>query len=412
MRNMLASNKANIVSLFLLMSLIIFAAFGCAKKVEPAPAPAPGRHEDVFYSIKAPPMTDFQDLKQIEKTLYYATNRAVIIDRETVTEFQTTRSKFLKYGKFDVKIEKVDIPKITKKIRELSYLTGILKTDQDDRINVKIEISKKLAINGLDNLINALNKPGDNKQDGSTVLVFIHGYNNSFDSAAKDAAVISYVTSFPGQTLLFSWPSKDSKYAYFEDRNTAYWSVKHVEEFLTNIARSNKIDSIHIVAHSMGNEIFVRALSNISMKFGQKNNVLLSKFKSISLAAPDIDRETFCEQFSNSLDRLSARLTLYTSKHDRALYGSELVQGGFQYDRLGQKPTLCSNSKNFSVVDASNAGTDYIGHGAVHSSYAIAYDLGCVFRNMPRNDSPYISMCQSDASGLCWEALPKKVDRK
>ena len=39
-------------------------------------------------------------------------------------------------------------------------------------------------------------------------LVFVHGYNVSFDDAARRAAQISYDIGFTGQPMAFSWPSR------------------------------------------------------------------------------------------------------------------------------------------------------------------------------------------------------------
>jgi esterase/lipase superfamily enzyme len=37
-------------------------------------------------------------------------------------------------------------------------------------------------------------------------LIFVHGYNMSFDNAARRAAQIAYDINFDGATFLFSWP--------------------------------------------------------------------------------------------------------------------------------------------------------------------------------------------------------------
>ncbi|MCB1335312.1 MAG: alpha/beta hydrolase, partial [Roseivivax sp.] len=48
-------------------------------------------------------------------------------------------------------------------------------------------------------------------------FVFIHGYNVSFDKAARRAAQIAYDMSFAGVPILYSWPSADSTVGYMAD---------------------------------------------------------------------------------------------------------------------------------------------------------------------------------------------------
>jgi esterase/lipase superfamily enzyme len=42
------------------------------------------------------------------------------------------------------------------------------------------------------------------------VLIYVHGFNQTFESAARDAARISDGIRFRGETMVFSWPSKGS----------------------------------------------------------------------------------------------------------------------------------------------------------------------------------------------------------
>ena len=67
------------------------------------------------------------------------------------------------------------------------------------------------------------------------VLLYVHGFNSSFETAALDAARLSDALKFRGDTVLFSWPSRDSVFDYLADRESALWSRDALEDTLDNL---------------------------------------------------------------------------------------------------------------------------------------------------------------------------------
>jgi hypothetical protein len=43
---------------------------------------------------------------------------------------------------------------------------------------------------------------------GGDVLIYVHGFNQTFETAALDAARLSDAIKFRGRTMAFSWPSR------------------------------------------------------------------------------------------------------------------------------------------------------------------------------------------------------------
>ena len=41
---------------------------------------------------------------------------------------------------------------------------------------------------------------------GSDVLIYVHGFKQTFETAALDAAHLSDEIKFRGRTMIFSWP--------------------------------------------------------------------------------------------------------------------------------------------------------------------------------------------------------------
>ena len=57
---------------------------------------------------------------------------------------------------------------------------------------------------------------------GRDVLLYVHGYRETFSSAAVNAAQLSEGIRFPGATALFTWPSAASTFDYGYDRESAH----------------------------------------------------------------------------------------------------------------------------------------------------------------------------------------------
>ena len=87
---------------------------------------------------------------------------------------------------------------------------------------------------------------------GPDVLIYVHGFNQTFETAALDATHLSDGIKFRGQTMVFSWPSKAGLFDYAYDRESAMWSRDDFERVLRSIVTTPSAGRVHIVAHSMG----------------------------------------------------------------------------------------------------------------------------------------------------------------
>jgi hypothetical protein len=124
-----------------------------------------------------------------------------------------------------------------------------------------------------------------------SALVFIHGYNVSFGDGARRTAQLSYDLSFDGVPILYSWPSANSPlpFSYLADEATIDWTKPHLSSFLTDVASTTGAETVHVIAHSMGNRALARILDGISLPAGPP------LFKQVVLAAPDIDSGEFLQ---------------------------------------------------------------------------------------------------------------------
>src|SRR5262249_30812720 len=60
-----------------------------------------------------------------------------------------------------------------------------------------------------------------------SALVFVHGYNVSFENAIRRAGQIAYDLNFDGPVFVFSWPSRGRLTGYISDRDTVDVAARH-----------------------------------------------------------------------------------------------------------------------------------------------------------------------------------------
>ena len=77
------------------------------------------------------------------------------------------------------------------------------------------------------------------------VLLYVHGFNQTFETAALDAARLSNGIRFRGETMVFSWPSKAQLFDYGYDRESAMWSRDALEQVLSGLITSPAVGRVH-----------------------------------------------------------------------------------------------------------------------------------------------------------------------
>ncbi|MDP3223873.1 MAG: alpha/beta hydrolase, partial [Rubrivivax sp.] len=154
-------------------------------------------------------------------------------------------------------------------------------------------------------------------------LVFVHGFNVSFEEALQRAAQLRRDLNFDGPLFVFSWPSRGQALRYFADRQTALASVDALAEFLLAVERACNARRIHVLAHSMGNRVLLPALLRV---VARPTSALSQRLGEIVMAAPAVPMA----EFAPALDRLLAlkvkRLTLYASHGDLAMKIGRLAE--------------------------------------------------------------------------------------
>ncbi|MBV9827942.1 MAG: alpha/beta fold hydrolase [Alphaproteobacteria bacterium] len=216
---------------------------------------------------------------------------------------------------------------------------------------------------------------GDLRNAGRNLLIFIHGFDNSFENAITRAAfnrewlAASGVAGADTSVVAFTWPSLGQAIsfpipteAYLKDQTMAGQSGFHLMSFLSRLqpiiqGARQQGRRVFLLAHSMGH-IALEAAVEGWFSHGNGNTTL---FDEVILAAADerFDSFEFPEPGRlSSLHRLGRHISIYYSHADDVLKLSELVNLGAQ--RLGQDgPRSKTNSTVFPplryrMVDCTN----------------------------------------------------------
>ena len=205
---------------------------------------------------------------------------------------------------------------------------------------------------------------GDRKE----ALVFIHGFNVTFNDAARRTAQLAYDLQFDGAPIFFSWPSEGRLLGYLVDETNVAWSVPHLKEFLVGVARQSGAQSVHLVAHSMGSRALTSALKELYDEIGPD----CPRFADVVLTAPDVDAETFKQDLAPPIVKTAQRVTLYASSNDEALLISKKVHG---YTRAGESGDQLVLVPGIDTIDVSTVDTSLLGHNYYGDNYTVLADL-------------------------------------
>jgi RNA polymerase sigma factor (TIGR02999 family) len=297
--------------------------------------------------------------------VFFATDRKKISESATGGLYGSGRSQsgMLHFGECEV-----SIPKIHKKgkIESPSLLHLEFRPNPRKHI-VLLKIEDQTEALFFDRLAKAVKKT-----DAGDVFVFVHGFNVSFEDAARRTGQMAFDLEFICAPILYSWPSNGRVEEYLRDETEVSWTAPHFQRFLILLSQYSEAKRVHIIAHSMGNRAVCDAL-----KYFSNHGSREVKVNHLLLAAPDIDAETF-EELADSLRKLSGRITLYESSNDKALKISRKIH---RYPRAGEPLLVISG---VDTIDASAIDTDFLGHAYFSDTWPLLADMySLLFKDEP-----------------------------
>lgn len=206
------------------------------------------------------------------------------------------------------------------------------------------------------------------------ILVFVHGFNTSFEDARWRAGQIAADSRFGGVPILFTWPTRSELLGYASDKDSATASRDALAELLQDIAKTPGVGRIHVLAHSMGCWVTMEALRQIAIG---GNRELDGHLGEIMLAAPDIDMDVFAKQMAHVQP---AKVTVFATANDRALSLSSFIAdarprvGAIDASKPGDRQAL--EQLGAKVYDLSSFSDGFIDHAVYADAPDVIHAIG------------------------------------
>jgi hypothetical protein len=178
------------------------------------------------------------------------------------------------------------------------------------------------------------------RREGRTIIV-IHGYRNSFASAALMTIRLKEAWGGDSNIILWSWPSRGEALDYGFDKESVIATRGLLRNFLERLS-AGRAASVGILAHSMGSLLLGTALEDARIEFGRE------RFDSIVFAAPDIPTDLFSRDLTAAL-RSADRVVMYGCSRDSALRYSEWVNRSRRAGR--EAPAFAANNTQLEIID-------------------------------------------------------------
>jgi len=177
------------------------------------------------------------------------------------------------------------------------------------------------------------------------VLVYIHGFNETFATAAFTAAELCHFLGREPVCAFFTWPASSTGNfltSYTTTTESADYAVEHLKKSLRTLATTPGVEGMHILAHSRGTAVTLSAVRELAVEAiaaGQEPEQLY-KIKNLVLLSPDIDIDVAGQRITSFLSDpdlvtvwpearlpriLKGRMTIYSSPEDRALLISKIL---------------------------------------------------------------------------------------
>ncbi len=254
-----------------------------------------------------------------------------------------------------------------------SFWTRLLRFDlRDDHLSIQ-QVATLDPTAFYADIHQAMQAARDSNEEPQA-LVYLHGFNVSFEAAAIRTAQIGCDLEVPGATAFFSWPSRGSVAAYPADEASIEASERAITDFLIDFTSNCGAAKVHLIAHSMGNRGLLRALQRIAATTQSSSRPI--RFGQIFLAAPDVDRDLFLD-LARLYPAYSDRTTLYASRSDLAVHLSHRLHDA---PRAGYF-TPYTVVDGIDTIEVPDFDLDLLGHSYFAEAEALLYDLHSLMRN-------------------------------
>ena len=224
------------------------------------------------------------------------------------------------------------------------------------------------------------------------VFIYIHGYHNTFEDAAFAMAELWHFFGREGLPIIYTWPAGfPGIFGYTYDRESSEFTVYHLKQTISFLARLPEVENIHIIAHSRGTDVAVSAFRELVIRargagLSPREHYKIGNFV---LAAPDLDLQVVKQRVAaERLGFEADQFTLYSSPDDKAIGFAESIFSSPR-GRLGtldlseltkaEVGLIKSNESRVTIVNFSGK-SDRFGHSYFRTNPAVSSDITLLLR--------------------------------
>lgn len=271
-------------------------------------------------------------------------------------------------------------------------LPAVVEAYEKAKQQLQAEIARRLAIAPL-----------------KEVVLFVHGYNSSFESAALTMGELCHFLGRNFVCGIFTWPAGGHRgilFGYDVDRESAEYAVEDLLKVIRIVGRTPGVERVHLIAHSRGTDTLATALAQLSAEAYMLRSSPDREFHiaNVVLAAPDLDGDVAITKifkvfsdpdlpFGEKAEpgalvppAPGLRVTLYVSPDDKALATASWLFGSIA--RLGRIDATAFSADQIEAIALLRAvdiievrgTTDFFGHSYFKSNPQVSGDIIALLR--------------------------------
>jgi esterase/lipase superfamily enzyme len=231
------------------------------------------------------------------------------------------------------------------------------------------------------------------------LIVYVHGFNNTFATAAHRAAIFSQELQpdVAERPAIYSWASASKVLAYSRDEETALLNQDNIRRFLDKLHDKDETTPVVLIGHSLGARAVTYALRDIALIRGSQIDPKRPMFAHLILLEPDVNRLYFRQNIVRARG-LCGHVTIYASSRDRALGVSRFLHN---YQRLGEVSDNLAGK--IDVIDASAVRSDLFGHS--YDRPVLFEDIRALLRGKNMSERENHTLEKGQAEGV-YRLLP------
>ncbi|MDJ0905425.1 MAG: alpha/beta hydrolase [Woeseiaceae bacterium] len=229
-----------------------------------------------------------------------------------------------------------------------------------------------------------------------SALLYVHGFRRRFDTSAVNLAKLVYQVSPDAVPILYSWPSTGNVFKYKGDVRNLEWSGGTLESLLAQLMDAPEIETIHVIAHSLGSFALLEAIASIAERAPE---AVRTSFGQVLLVSPDIARPRFEQVYLPVIRASGLNVTIYAAENDVPLQTSRRVNKAERVGDAKRQVPLYPGTETVLVSDVVSILNSHDAHLRV---VEVQTDIGYLIRDgLAADRRPTLERIEADG-GVYW----------